>query len=523
MTAIWRLPMDNDTSVESGLSPRTLSLVTHPVVSFGPFRLIPAQRLLLEGDKPVRLGSRALDILIALLDRPGELVSKEEIMARVWPNTFVEGANLTVHVAALRRALSDGQAGNRFVINIPGRGYRFVAPINLVHDPIANATPVLAAKHAHNLPAGATRLIGRADTVKTLTAQLYANRLLTIIGPAGIGKTAVALAVAEEQIPNYEHGVWLIDLAPLGEPSMVPSELASALGIEVRSDNPLPTVIAMLREKQMLLLLDNCEHVVGAAAALTAGVLRGAPRLRILATSREPLRTEGEHVHRLMPLESPPIGTRLSADEALKFPAAQLFVERAGATMNEFEPDGAEAGIVVEICRKLDGIPLAIELAAARVEAFGVQGLADRLDDRMRLLTSGRRTALPRHHTMSAALDWSFGLLDEAEQKIMRRIAIFAGSFTLRAAGMVTADATHPESEIVEIVTALVAKSLISVDFAETEPRLRLLETTRAYALSKLAESGESEMLSRRHAEYYRDLLESQCPSEDFLIPENHL
>jgi predicted ATPase/DNA-binding winged helix-turn-helix (wHTH) protein len=480
-----------------------------PVVSFGPFRLDPLQRLLLEGDKPVRLGSRALDILIALTERPGELVGKEELMARVWPNTFVDIANLTVHISALRRALSDGRAGNRYLINIPGRGYRFVAPVTLVRDPVSRATPALSTTQQHNLPVCLTRLIGRADIVGTLAAQLAVNRLLTIVGPGGMGKTSVALAVAEELIANYRHGIWLIDLAPLGDPRLVPSALASALGLEIRSENPLSAVIAMLREKQMLLVLDSCEHVIEAAAALAVGVLRGAPGVRVLATSREPLRVEGEHVHRLCALQTPPATRTFSAAEALNFPAVELFVERAAATMNEFELTDAEAGIVGDICRQLDGIPLAIEFAAARIDGHGVQGLADRLDDRMRLLTSGRRSALPRHHTMSAALDWSHGLLTAAERKVLRRVAIFAGGFTLRAAGTVTADATHPDREIFENVTALVAKSLISADFTAAEPRLRLLETTRAYALAKLAESGETEMLGRRHAEYYRDLLES--------------
>jgi predicted ATPase/DNA-binding winged helix-turn-helix (wHTH) protein len=455
---------------------------------FGPYRLAAVQRLLMEGDRPVRLGSRAMDILIALIERPGELISKQELMARVWPDTFVEPANLTVHVAALRRALGDGREGNRYLINIPGRGYRFVAAVTVDCKPMDSSTRSPPAKHPHNLPACLTRLIGREEIVKTLTEKLSLNRLLTVVGPGGIGKTSLGLTVAEESIPRYKHGVWLLDLAPLANPQLVPRTLASVLEIDYGSEDPLPAVIAKIKGMQMLLVLDNCEHVIEAAAALTVAVLNGAADVQVLATSREPLRIDGEHVYRVSALQSPPAATRLSAAKALTFPAIQLFVERASATMNGFELTDAEASLVSEICRKLDGIPLAIEFAVTRVETYGVRALADRLDDRLRLLTSGRRTALPRHQTMRAALDWSYDLLTETEQDVLRRVATFSGAFTMHTASTKIADAAQTESEVIDILTALVAKSMISADFNGPEPRLRLLETTRAYALSKLAE-----------------------------------
>ena len=475
-------------------------------ISFGPFRLFPAQRLLLEGDKPVRLGSRALDILIALVERAGELIGKDELMARVWPNTFVEEGNLKFQIGALRRTLG---VGNRYLVNIPGRGYCFVAPVALADGPRQSPPQAAAAEHAHNLPAHLTRMIGRADTVSTLAARLPRQRLITIVGPGGIGKTTVALAVAEALIPAYDHGVWLIDLAPLSDPRLVPTALATALGLEIRAENPLSGLIAFLRDKQMLLLLDNCEHVIDEAAALAISILKGASGVHILATSREPLGAEGEHVYRLSPLRSPPASAGLAAAEALGFPAVQLFVERAAASLDEFELSDADAPIVADICQKLDGIPLAIEFAAARVEAFGVHGLAAHLDERLRLLTSGRRTTLPRHRTLSAMLDWSYGLLTEVEQRVLRRLAIFAGGFTLHAAGAVAADATHPESEVLEQAAELVAKSLVAADVGDAEPRLRLLETTGAYALNKLAQSGEVDAIAQRHAGYYRDLLQA--------------
>ena len=476
-------------------------------ISFGPFRLLAARQQLLEGDKPVRLGGRALDILIALTERPGELVAKATLMSRVWPDTVVEETNLSVNIAGLRRALGDGQAGNRYIVNIPGRGYRFVAPVAVSDEPKSLA-PRLTEASAHNLPARLMRLIGRADFVTTVIRLLPLHRLLTIVGPGGVGKTSVALEAAEQLIPAYEHGVWLVDLAPIDEPRLVPTALASALGLEIRSDNPLPGLIAALSDKHMLLVLDNCEHLIDAAASLAGGVLAGARGVHILSTSREPLRVQGERVRRLSPLETPPASVELSAAEALSFPAVQLFLERAAASMNEFELSEADAAIVGDICRALDGIPLAIELAAARVEAFGVGGLAKRLDGRFQLLTGGRRGALPRHRTISAALDWSYQLLTAEEQRVFRRLAIFAGGLTLKAARAVASDTEPNSADIADTIASLVAKSLVAADIGDVDARFRLLETVREDALAKLRASGEAEALARRHAGYYRDLLE---------------
>jgi predicted ATPase/DNA-binding winged helix-turn-helix (wHTH) protein len=478
-------------------------------ISFGPFRLLPAQRLLLEADKPVPLGSRALDILIALVEGEGELVSKSELMARVWPDTIVVEANLTVHVAALRRALRDGRSGNRFLVNIPGRGYRFVAPVTFVEDLRNSRRPAAATRCEHNLPPLLTRLIGRAEDVDELTEHLPRERLLTIVGPGGIGKTVVALAVAERLIDSYEHGICFIDLAAVNDPLLVPSALAAALAIENGAQEPLSGVIAPLRGKRMLLVLDNCEHVVAAAAALVDELLKNAPGVQILATSRERLRAEGERVYRLASLANPPASPRLTADEALCFPAVELFVERAVASLGEFELSDADAPIVAHICTRLDGIPLAIEFASARLDTFGVVGLAARLDDRLRVLTVGRRTAAPRHQTMSAALDWSYKLLTESGRMVLRRMAIFADDFTLDAAGAVAADPANPECAVIEAVMELAAKSLVTVEFGNAEPHFRLLETTRAYAMAKLAESGEVETLRGRHAKYHGNVREA--------------
>ena len=293
----------------------------------------------------------------------------------------------------------------------------------------------------HNLPLAMTRMIGREEAVAALVSRLSRERLVTIVGPGGIGKTTVALAVAERMIADYEDGVWLVDLAPLGDPRLVPSAVATVLGLEVRTENPLPGLVAGLRDKRMLLLLDNCEHVIDAAASLAAAVLSGVPRVNILATSREPLGVAGEREHRLGPLGSPPTSSGLTAAEAAAFPAVQLFVERVTAIVEDFALTDANAPPVVEICRRLDGLPLAIEFAAPRVEVLGVEGLAAGLDRSLPLLTTRRRTAMPRHRTMRAVVDWSYGLLSEDEQRFFRALGIFAGGFTVEAAAAVAMDA----------------------------------------------------------------------------------
>ena len=482
--------------------------MTEEALAFGNFRLIPARRLLLEADKPLRLGSRALDILIALVERAGELVDKDELIARAWPGTFVEEANLRVHVGALRKVLGDGRSGHRYISNVPGRGYCFVASVTRVQQGQSPDAAAPGPRHTDNLPAPLTRMIGRSDSISILAGQLQQRRFVTIVGPGGIGKTTVALAAAETVVDSYEHRACFLDVASLTDPLLMPSALASALGNLNLSGDPVHSLIAFLRDKEMLLVLDSCERVVEAAAALAEEILKRAPRVHLLATSREPLRAEGEHVHRLPPLAVPPSSLGLTANNALTFSAVQLFVERAAAKLDGFELSDANAPVVADICRRLDGIALAIELAAGRVDAFGVEGVAARLDDRFRLLTLGRRTALPRHRTLRATLDWSSELLPESERLVLRRLAVFAGAFTLESASAVAAGTDFAPLDVVELVVNLVAKSLVTADVGGAVVHYRLLETTRAYALDHLTKSGELEPTARRHAEYYRGLFE---------------
>jgi predicted ATPase/DNA-binding winged helix-turn-helix (wHTH) protein len=474
-------------------------------ISFGPFRLLAAQRLLLEGDNPVRLGSRAFDILAALVERPGEVVSKKELIARVWPKTFVEDANLKIQVSALRRALGDGQGGHRYVVTVPGRGYNFVAAVRREERSRVPLARTSVPSAVHNLPFAATRMIGREDAAAALVSRLSRHRLVTIIGPGGIGKTTVALAVAERMIGGYEHGVWLVDLAPLGDPHLVSSAVATVLGLEIRSEDLLPGLVAALKDRRMLLLLDNCEHVIETTASLAAAVISGAPGVNILATSREPLGVAGESDYRLGPLGSPQ-PSRLTAAEAEIFPAVQLFVERATAVVEDFALTDGNAPLVAEICRRLDGLPLAIEFAAPRVEVLGVEGLAARLDDSLTLLRARRRAGFPRHQTMRAVIDWSYGLLSENDQRFFRALGMFTGGFSVEAVTAVATDPVNTRIDTIDRLADLVGKSLVVVDVSGAKPRFRLLDTTRAFAIEKLDESGERERIVRRHAKYYRDL-----------------
>jgi len=503
------------------LPPRSnlqLAAAFHPArsddekLSFGPFRLLPARRLLLERGKPVRIGSRALDLLSVLVERPGELVSKSELMAKVWPNTFVEEGNIKVHIAALRRALADGQAGNRYISAVPGRGYCFVAPVARSVDPRPATVQHSPSELSTNVPESLMRLIGIDDAINRVSALLEHHRLITLVGPGGIGKTSVAIATAESLIGSYEHGVWFVDLAAISEPRFLAAAVGSATHPDLVREDPSASLFSFLSDRRMLLVLDNCEHIVEAAAAWVFQAMQAAPYVKILATSREPLGVVGERVNHLQALQMPPVSATLSASEALEFPAIQLFVDRAASSLGEFMLRDVDVPMIIDICRKVDGIPLAIELAAASVDALGLRGVASRLDHPLQLPANRRRTAALRHRTLRAALDWSYRLLTEEEQRVLRRLSVFAGNFSMEAAAAVAADPAYTEGETENHVIALVDKSLVvAADGSGSDTRLRLLATTRAYALERLAESGEGDAISRRQAQVIPTLAEADA------------
>jgi predicted ATPase/DNA-binding winged helix-turn-helix (wHTH) protein len=479
-------------------------------LAFGPFRLIPDRCVLLEGDKPCRLGSRTMELLLALVERAGETVSKQELLDRAWPGMTVDDANLRVHLAALRKALGDGQSGARYIVNVMGRGYCFVAPVVRTHQLADEPEALRATARLHNLPALLARVVGRAGAIDSIALQVPMRRCVTIVGPGGIGKTTTAIMAAEKLLPVFDDGTWFVDLATITDRQLIPVLMASVLGFSLPLANPVESLVAFLHDKRLLLLLDNCEHVVDAIAPLAETILQRAPQVSILATSREALRTAGEWVYHLKPMATPPVSDSLTAAEALAFPAVQLFVERASASLDGFELTDENAAVVAELCRSLDGLALAIELTAARIDLFGLQGLLTVLNDQFLLLSEGPRTVMPRQQSLLATLEWSYRLLSETEQAVLCRLSAFRGDFTLDAAVAVAGDAAIGAEMVYAGVLSLSMKSLVVTDVTGETPHHhhRLLHVTRAFIARKLHESGESDHVARRHADYLCRLLE---------------
>jgi predicted ATPase/DNA-binding winged helix-turn-helix (wHTH) protein len=482
---------------------------SNDVVSFGPFSLFAAERLLKKADEPIPLGDRALDLLIALAERAGEVVTHKELISTVWPDVTVEEGNLRFQMATLRKALGDGRDGVRYISTVAGRGYCFVAPVT--RSTAARTVPVTGiatTERVQKLPPRPARMVGRDDTVRALAEQLQVRRFVSIVGAGGIGKTTVAISVAHALLDGFNGAVFFVDLAALTDAQLVPTAVASTLGFMLQTPDPVVSLLAFVGDKKILLVLDNCEHVIGVAAALAERVVSEAPQAHIMATSREALRVEGEHVHLLYSLECPSEDAGLSAIEALRYPAVQLFMERAAASGHGDELTDIDAPIVARSCRRLDGVPLAIELAASRVGSLGIRGTAELLDNRFSLLWHGRRTALPRHETLNAMLDWSYSLLSQYEKVVLCRLSVFVGDFTTRAAGSVASETDADQADVIDAVAGLVAKSLVSATVINQRTYYRLLDTTRAYAAAKLAGSGEADRVARRHAIFYSKFLE---------------
>ncbi len=490
-------------------------------VAFGSFHLYPKQRLLLQDGASTPLRGREFDLLVALVSRAGEFLTNDELTAIVWPSTIVSDANLRVQMASLRRALGDGRGNMRYVINVAGRGYCFAAPTRLVTDwtksdveetSVGTSVAPAESRRRHNLPSRRSNVIGREEAVHRLVANVPERRLITVVGPGGVGKTTLALTVAEQMADQFSHGAWLVDLAPLSDPSLVSSAVASALGLSVVPEEAGEAIAAFLASKRLLLVVDNCEHVIEAAAAMIDRVLLAARGVHVLATSRETLRLGCEWAFRLGALETPPLGADLAADHLLAYPAAQLFVERAwpGDTTRL---DTNHAALIGEICRKVDGSPLALELAAARASAFGLVNLAERLDGALEFLTKGHRTATPRHQTLRAMFDWSYDLLSRDEQRVLARLSIFRGEFDSQAAAAVCADDDLPAGRVMEALSGLSAKSLLATHPERASSSYRLLVLTRAYAAEKLAASSDANLVARRHALHFQTLLHDAVAS----------
>jgi predicted ATPase len=441
--------------------------------------------------------------LIALAEHPGEVIGKRELLKRVWADVNVDEGSLRFHITALRKALGDGTEGARYIVNIPGRGYCLAASLA---SPAAQEAPRPAPPRS--LPSPLSRMIGRDETIDRIALELSQHRFVTIVGPGGIGKTSVAIAVAHSQLAAFEGQVTFIDFGALKDARLVPDAIASALDLTVTSDDPMPGLMTYLRERRVLLIFDSCEHIIDTLTPILERMVRDAANLRVLATSRESFRSEGERVYRLFPLDCPPPGERVSLTNILDYPATRLFIERISESLSEFQLRDDEAPLIAEICRRLDGIALAIELAAGRVNAYGIAGTASLLDSRFSLLWRGRRTAIPRHQTLSAALGWSYDLLTATEGVTLRRLSAFVGPFTFEAALAVASCSGITEPEAVEAISNLLAKSLITTSPTERRLRYRLLDTTRAFAAEKLIQSGEADSVARAHATYFRGFLQ---------------
>jgi predicted ATPase/DNA-binding winged helix-turn-helix (wHTH) protein len=469
-----------------------IDLNTASVLHFGPYAFHLRQRLILDGDRPLRMGGRALDILQVLVERAGRVVRKEQLIALVWPTSVVEEINLRVHIAALRRALGDGENGQRYIVNVPQCGYSFIAPVRC--DSAAQVVFEGLQTPRHNLPARLTPVAGRDSLVGGLVRKMPLCRLMTVTGAAGVGKSTVALRVAELLLQYYRDGVWQVDLSLIDGDTSLLDQVLRILECDMTG----------LSTRHALLLLDNCDHHRDACRAAVETLLEVAPRLSILATCREALHVSLETLQYVPPLAIPKRSTADCITEAMGHSSVQLFVSRARARQHDFRLREQDVKVVVEICRQLDGLPLAIELAAAQIDALALVGLQAQMAHGLQVLSHGRRTAVPRHQSMQAAFDWSYQRLSEQEQRVLQRLSVFKMAFTLEAALAVISCPQLAPQRLAVIIEGLALKSLLTVERGGSTGRYRMLNTTRCYAHGQLERSGEGIELERRHARYIK-------------------
>jgi predicted ATPase/DNA-binding winged helix-turn-helix (wHTH) protein len=445
---------------------------------FGPAELRPAERQLLVEGRAAHIGARAFDVLVALVDRRDRVVTKDELLDLAWPGLVVEENNLHVQISALRKVL-----GANAVSTIAGRGFRFMAEVEVIDAPSSPATVRL-----HNLPAQLDSFVGREAEIAQLQQMLQGARLVTLTGSGGTGKTRLSLQAARAVQGRFHDGVWLVELAALSDPARVALAAAAALGVKEDAGRPvIETLARYARDRNMLLVLDNCEHLIQASAELAKRLLEASEGVRILASSREALRITGESVY---PLPA------LAANDS-----ARLFADRATAVHPGFRSEGATSAAVAEICRRLDGIPLAIELAAARVNALPVEQIAARLSDSLDVLKGGDRTSLTRQQTLRASIDWSYDLLSIPERELLRRLSVFAGGWLPGAAQAIATGGDVESENVLELLSHLVEKSLVAKD--GDHGRYRLLDTVRQYARELLTASGEEDGVRSQHLDHY--------------------
>jgi predicted ATPase/DNA-binding winged helix-turn-helix (wHTH) protein len=468
-------------------------------IEFGSFRVYAKAGRLEKNGVPVKVARSAIDILIHLLNHAGEIRSTSQLAAAAWPDKADHSGNIRAHIVQLRRLIEDDAARPRTITNIPGRGYRFIMPASQTAATVPRDVPQTV---------GLTRIVGREDLIRATADKLLKRRFVTIVGIGGIGKTTIAHAVLALLRGSFSEASRFLDLGTVRDGTLLPTALASAFGLTVQSDDPISGLTSYLKNKRTLVVLDCCEHLVDELAPIVERLIREVPGLHILATSREPLRVRAENVSHIPPLAMPSPGENIGAAEAGRYPAVQLFVERAAASLGGFTLVDSDVPTISDICRKLDGLALAIELAAACVSVHGLKGLQRLIDNRFKLLMQGRRTANARHQTLRAMLDWSYDLLSPVEQAVLRRLAVFLGPWPLKAGLQVVSATGLSDAEAFQALGNLISKSLISVDKTAPVARYRLLDTTRSYARERLEDQGEARDATLRHAMFYSALLD---------------
>ncbi len=482
--------------------------------AFGPFEIMPERKLLLKNGAPVKVGCRAYAVLLALVERHGEVVSKNELLALGWPEVAVDERNLKVHIAALRTILRDTRAPSRYIATVTGRGYRFVAGVECISDPRRTSRDGHL-ERANNLPATRKRIFGRTETIEYLRNELCDSRLISIVGPGGIGKTTVALQVADLAMNDFDDGAWLVDFSAINQESQVRETIATAIGFSAEYAKTAASVYECLRNRKMLLIFDNCEHLLDEIACWVDRILQCAKHVKVLATTREPLCIKGERVRRLQGLGMPPPTHPVNASEALTYPAVQLFVDRATEALPSFVLHDAIAPIVVEICRRLDGLALAIERVALRVETHDVKRMLDHLDNRF-YMYDGFHAGPDRHRTLTAAISSSYSLLSQTERVVICRLSLVVGAFDLETA-LVIGASEFERIIAVECVASLVAKSLLLAESGSMGMTYRQANLLRAFALQKLIESGDYENTRQRHTLRYLHLAQQASAKVDHL------
>ena len=469
---------------------------------FGQFELQPHERRLLAAGTPVALAPRAFNLLVALVEREGGLATKEQLLAQVWPGMIVEENALHAQISTLRKVL-----GADAIATVAGAGYRFALALT---KPEAASESTTEAAPRHNLARQLTSFIGREQQIAELKALLERTQLLTLSGMGGCGKTRLAMELAYQVSGAYADGVWLVELAALADAQLVPHSVADVLGLKERVGEDLAqTLQTHLAARHVLLVLDNAEHLLVACAEIVSMLLQRCARLTVVVTSRERLGILGEITYRVPSLSVPDPHRMHAAETLMAYESARLFIERARLQQPHFALTAQSMPAITSICTHLDGIPLAIELAAARVRALSVEEVNQRLDQRFRLLTDASRAALPRHRTLGALIDWSYDLLNEAEKELCNRASVFAGGFALEAADRVLSGGAVDEAAMVDLLTSLVDKNLLQAEDRGGTTRYRQLETVRQYGLDRLRRSAEEVACRQRHLAYFVALAES--------------